>query len=102
MQRFDYLINTSDFEGFPNSVVEAMSSGIPIIASQSFGGINEIIKDKKFGIIYNRKRDLKKVLNKILTNKTSFNINRYKVYNHLKNFSEKKNTEKYKKLLLDI
>ena len=102
MQRFDYLINTSDFEGFPNSVVEAMSSGIPIIASQSFGGINEIIKKKKFGIIYNKKRDLKKVLNKILTNKINFNINKNEVYNHLKNFSEKKNTEKYKKLLLDI
>ena len=102
MQKFDYLINTSDFEGFPNSVVEAMSSGIPIIASQSFGGINEIIKNKKFGIIYNKKRDLKKVLNKILTNKINFNINKNEVYNHLKNFSEKKNTEKYKKLLLDI
>ena len=102
MREFDYFINTSDFEGFPNSVVEALSSGIPIIASQSFGGINDIIQNKKFGIIYNKKGDLKIILNKILSNKISFNINKNEVYKHLKNFSEKKNSEKYKKLLFNI
>ena len=102
MREFDYFINTSDFEGFPNSAVEALSSGIPIIASQSFGGINDIIQNKKFGIIYNKKGDLKIILNKILSNKISFNINKNEVYKHLKNFSEKKNSEKYKKLLFNI
>ena len=46
MRRFNYFINSSDFEGFPNSVVEALSSGVPVLASQSHGGINDIIKTK--------------------------------------------------------
>ena len=32
-------INTSYFEGFPNSVVEAINYGIPVICSQSHGGM---------------------------------------------------------------
>ena len=102
MREFDYLINTSDFEGFPNSVVEALSSGVPVIASQSFGGINDIIKNKKFGIIYNKKSDLKKTLDKILLKKITFKINKNIVYKHLNNFNEKKSTNKYKKLFLNV
>lgn len=45
-------INSSYFEGFPNSVVEAANMGVPIIASQSFGGINEILEKGKFGDFY--------------------------------------------------
>ena len=45
-------INSSYFEGFPNSVVEAAYMGVPIIASQSFGGINEILEKGKFGEFY--------------------------------------------------
>ena len=45
MQRFNYFINNSDFEGL-NSVVEALSSNLPVLASQSHGGINDIIINK--------------------------------------------------------
>ncbi len=102
IKEFDYLINTSDFEGFPNSVVEALSSGVPVIASQSFGGINDIIKNKKFGIIYNKKSDLRKTLDKVLLKKITFKISKNVVYKHLNNFSEKKSTEKYQKLFINV
>ena len=69
IKSFDYFINSSDFEGFPNSVVEAISSGIPVIASQSHGGINEIIKNKNFGIIYNNDFELEIILKKLLAKK---------------------------------
>ena len=90
LREFNYLINTSDFEGFPNSVVEAFSSGVPVIASQSFGGINDIISNKNYGIIYKKKDDLKMILNKILKKKIKFNMDKKKLYKHLNNFSEKK------------
>jgi glycosyltransferase involved in cell wall biosynthesis len=49
----DLYVNTSYFEGFPNSVVEAINHGIPVICSQSHGGINEILLNGKCGTIFN-------------------------------------------------
>ena len=46
-------VNTSYFEGFPNSVVEAINHGIPVICSQSHGGINDILLNGKCGTIFN-------------------------------------------------
>ena len=95
MQRFNYFINNSDFEGFPNSVVEALSSGIPVLASQSHGGINDIIINKNFGIIFNNNLELKNILKKITQKKIEFKIEKKKLIKHLNNFSEKKNTSNY-------
>lgn len=39
----DVFISSSKVEGFPNAVVEAMTCGIPVIANNYPGGINEII-----------------------------------------------------------
>ena len=99
---FDYFINSSDFEGFPNSVVEAISSGIPVIASQSHGGINEIIKNKNFGLIYNNDLELEIILKKIIDKKVSFKKNKILSKNHLKNFSENNNVKKYSNLFFNI
>lgn len=40
----DFLINMSDSEGLPVSIIEAMSIGIPVIARQ-VGGIDEIVQE---------------------------------------------------------
>ncbi len=102
IKNFDYFINSSDFEGFPNSVVEAISSGIPVIASQSHGGINEIIKNKKFGLIYNNDLELEIILKKIIDKKISFKKNKILFKNHLKTFSVNNNVKKYSNLFLNI
>lgn len=39
----DFYISSSRFEGFPNAVLEAHACGIPVIANNYNGGINEII-----------------------------------------------------------
>ena len=46
----DILIHLSDYEGFPNTIMEAMSFGIPVIAS-NVGGIPELVKNGKTGYI---------------------------------------------------
>lgn len=39
----EIFISSSKVEGFPNAVVEAMTCGLPVIANNYLGGINEII-----------------------------------------------------------
>lgn len=102
MKKFDYFINSSDFEGFPNSVVEALSVGIPVIAKQSHGGINDMIKNKNYGVIYNNVEHLENILNKIIEKKLSFNMNKKKLSTLLNNFSEIKNSNNYEKYLTKI
>ena len=47
---FDCFINVSTTEGVPVSVMEAMSFGIPILATD-VGGTSEIVKDGSNGIL---------------------------------------------------
>ena len=97
-------INTSYFEGFPNSVVESLSFSTPVISSQSHGGINEIINNKKLGIIINNIDEFKlakaiKFYSKENQNKL---LNKKFLFNHLNKFSIKKNIFNYDKLFNKI
>ncbi len=99
LRRYDYYINFSDFEGFPNTVIESLSVGIPVLASQSHGGINEILSNKNFGLIFNKESLLEKYLKNIYKKKLKFKLNRSQITNHLNNFSLKKSVKNYDKLL---
>ena len=46
----DLFINVSSSEGIPVSIMEALSFGIPVIAT-NVGGVPEIIQDSKNGIL---------------------------------------------------
>ena len=48
----DILVNTSIYEGFPNTIVEAVSFNCLIITSKSFGGYSDIILNNNFGLLY--------------------------------------------------
>jgi len=102
LKKLDLFINCSYFEGFPNSVVEALSSGVPVIASQSHGGINEIIKNNNFGYIYNDQEDLINTITDFNNGKIKFNIKKNILAKHLKKFSLSKNINNYSKVFKKI
>ena len=96
LQKSDLYINSSLFEGFPNAVVEALYFGVPVIASQSHGGINEILNNGKFGTIYfKNKNELHKKIKNYIKNPKRFinkamnarkHVAQYNLKNHVKNF----------------
>ena len=49
--KFELFINTSDFEGFPNTVVEAINHNLFVISRNSGGGIHNILLNGKIGKI---------------------------------------------------
>ena len=51
MKAADIFILPSRSEGTPNSLLEAMASGLPVIASQ-VGGIPELIQENIEGLLF--------------------------------------------------
>lgn len=47
---YDFFVNVSSSEGVPVSIMEALSFGIPCIATE-VGGTEEIITDSKDGVL---------------------------------------------------
>ena len=46
----DLFVHTADFEGMPNAVMEAMSTGLPVIAS-AVDGTRDLIEDGRSGLL---------------------------------------------------
>jgi glycosyltransferase involved in cell wall biosynthesis len=50
MAAMDVLVQPSEFEGMPNSVMEAMNAGLPVVASD-IPGNNELVIDNETGFL---------------------------------------------------
>ena len=100
----DLLVHSAIFEGLPNAIVEAMSHGIPIIASNSFGGTREVLSSGKFGDLFQPKDSakLRKLIEnffkdpKILYKKVS------KSKSFLNRFKQKESSRCLEKILISI
>ena len=70
LKKSDLYICSSDFEGFPNTVVDAINFGLPVISSRNHGGIYEILLNGSGGEFY-KTRDIDDLSYKI-TNAVKF------------------------------
>ena len=98
-QHIDVFINVSESEGVPVSIMEALSFGIPIVATD-VGGTHEIVIDKYNGILLNKNFKCCELLNSIdfIVDDNKYRSNAMKVWNKM--CSAKVNyKEFYEKLL---
>jgi len=93
-------VNTSYFEGFPNSVVEAINHGIPVICSQSHGGINEILLNGKCGTIFNNGNsfDLASKIEEYYNNPKEYFLKTKLAKKNIERFTLRKNIMGYENL----
>lgn len=52
--RADMFVLSSDYEGMPGVVIEALAAGLPIVATRSSAGLDELLGQGRFGRIVGR------------------------------------------------
>ena len=87
---YDIYVLSSKFEGYPNTLLEAVSTRVPSISSDCEYGPNEIIKNKVNGLLFevSNPNDLSKKIMSLKNNDSKF-IKKLINYNK-KNFNPKK------------
>ncbi len=88
-KNYDLYILSSIFEGYPNSLLEALSSGVACISSNCNYGPSEIIKNKFNGLLFKNKdsEDLSRKIFFLIKKKNKF---KYFSKNSKKKFEFKK------------
>ncbi len=102
-KRTDIYISTSIFEGFPNTIVEAVINKCLVIASDSYGGCRDIIINNNYGLLFKTK-DSDELARKIDFSLDNFKNCKKKIENANKKLFKKSKIHngKYKKLFSSI
>lgn len=97
-------ISTSVYEGFQNSMVEAINYDLPIISSNSHGGIRDILNNGKYGTLFaiHDHKQLASLINNFIENQILF-INKTKLAKiNLKKFNFNSTNKKYEQIFDNI
>ena len=103
-KKADLYINCSLFEGFPNSVVEAISYNIPVICSRSHGGINEILLNGKGGHFFKsgNSLELANLISKFLKEEKKFQKKTKEAKNNISKYNINSCVREYQKIFENL
>ena len=79
LKRFDLFLLTSKYEGFPNTILDAVVANIPILSSNCDFGPREIVEKYNVGLLYeiNDKHGIINGITRIMKKEVSFDQNGY-------------------------
>ncbi len=101
MQYSDCFILFSDYENLPCVLLESMSCGVPVIATQ-VGGIPEIVHPKMGILIHKQPEELYQAMKKVVSKKTEF-CNPEEMHQYIQeNFCQIKIAEKFDRIYQKI
>ena len=103
---FSVFVNVSESEGLPVSIMEAISVGMPVIATK-VGGVEEIVKNKENGYLLDKEFQIKELV-ELFIKFNNMDLDQYKkmCFQSRKlweeNFFEKNNYQQFVNKILEI
>lgn len=97
LKSIDIFVLSSNWEGFGLVAIEAMASGVPVIASD-IDGLKQVVGDGAILFKKNDHKDLLGKLTKVLKSETEYDNLKYKGISRAKEFSINNTSNKYLKL----
>lgn len=102
LEKADWYISTSRFEGLPYGLIEAASVGLPILASNVKGN-NEVVRDKYNGFLFQSEEEAIEKIKDILDEKYDYQqLSQHSISFFRENFTEDKMIEKLYELYTNI
>ena len=98
------FVFASNWEGFGYTIIEAMSQGVPVVATLTPFGPKEILEGGKYGLLVPMKnpQEMAAAVEKLLTDEKLYEHYSRMSLERAKFFREGKMTEAYRALLLDV
>jgi len=72
LKNYKIFVSSSNFEGNPKAILEAMGAGCVVVAKNN-ANIKEIIQNNINGILFEDRNDLSKLINEIMNNEQKWN-----------------------------
>jgi len=88
------FVSTSQYEGFPNTFLQAWSNGIPVI---SFVDPDDLIKENQLGLVVKDIEELAQKVKECLENRHTFSSDKIKVFFE-RNLTIEKTADKHEKI----
>ncbi|MCB0321920.1 MAG: glycosyltransferase family 4 protein [Bdellovibrionales bacterium] len=104
LQEATIFAHTSELEGFPNAVCEAMAAGLPVIATHSPGAIGEIVTPGETGMLVelNNAHAFAAALSQLMSDREECRRMGSNAKNYVQRFSEPDVLEQWEDLLLRL
>lgn len=107
---FEYVLNslftvmTSNYEGFPRSIIEPLALGVPVVSLDFVSGPSEVIVTGKNGILVKEKsiESFTSALNKMINDKEFYNGCKNNCKETVKKFEMSQIAKEWEKLLQQI
>jgi len=104
LSKSDLFVFSSNWEGFGYVIIEAMSQGLPVIATDTPFGPREILDNGKYGILVPMKdpQAMADAMYELLNDKKKYNYYSKKSLQRAKYFSLDKMLNAYKKIFMQL